>query len=110
METQYKQNIIFENVWRKNDPDVQQQVAAIWKNVAGLNDAKIGERLQQIIFVAKDGQKVIGISTAFKSYIQQLKNYFYAYRCLIVPGSNIPGIDVKLSVLTRDFLESIHQQ
>jgi hypothetical protein len=110
MEGQDKQKVEFENVWKKSVPAIEEQVVGIWKNFGGLNDAKIEERLDQLVFVVKNNNHVVGVSTAFKTYIQQLRNYFYVYRCLITPGNNIPGIDAKLTVLTRDFLELIHDK
>jgi hypothetical protein len=109
MESQYKQNITFENVWKKPDQAIQLQVAAIWKNLARFEDAKIQERMTQLVYVAKDGEKVVAVSTAFKAYIAQLRNFFYVFRCLVLPQHSIPGIDAKITVLTRDFLESIHK-
>jgi hypothetical protein len=111
MEAQYKQKVEFENVWEKNDPEISAQVVDIWKNIGRVEDAKIEDRLKQIVYVAKNEHgKVIGVSTALKAYIQQLRNNFYIFRCLIVPDNSIPGMDTKLTVLTRDFLESIHHK
>jgi hypothetical protein len=109
MESQYKQNITFENVWQKPDPATQMQVGAIWKNFGRFDDAKIRERMSQLVYVARDEEKVVAVSTAFKAYIAQLKNFFYIFRCLVLPQHSIPGIDAKITVLTRDFMESIHK-
>jgi hypothetical protein len=69
----------------------------------------MNERVNQLVYIIRnEDKKVIGISTAFKAYIKQLKNYFYVFRCLITPENRIPGMDAKLTVITRDFLESIH--
>jgi hypothetical protein len=109
MDTQLQKVLTFENVWKKEDPDIQQQAMSIWKRYSSLTPEKIEGRKRELLFVVKDQDEVVGISTAFKTYIKQLRNHLYVYRCLIVPHYSIPGLDAKLTVLSRDFLESIHQ-
>jgi hypothetical protein len=110
MESQYKQNLKFENVWKKDVPEIQQQVVAIWKRFSKLSESSIDDRKTQIVFVVKNKfGMVVGISSASKIYVKQLRNFFYIYRCLITPDYRIPGLDAKLTVLTRDLLESVHE-
>ena len=109
MDSSLQKTLIFENVWKKEDPDAQRQVAAIWSRYSAFTSEKIDARKRELLFLVKDQEnQVVGISTAFKTYISQLRNYFYVYRCLIVPQYSIPGLDAKLTVLSRDFLEAIH--
>jgi hypothetical protein len=109
METQYSQNLVFENMWKKEDATVFAQVKAIWKRLVKMDETTMNERARQLVYVVKNQQnEIIAISTAFKVHIKQLKNFFYVYRCLVTPENRIPGMDAKLTVLTRDFLESIH--
>jgi hypothetical protein len=111
MDLQFKQKVTFENVWKKDDRALHEEVVAIWKKFSTLNDEKMDERTSQLVYVVRNEEnKIIGISTAFKAYIKQLKSHFYVYRCLITPGYGIPGMDAKLTVMSRDFLESIHEQ
>jgi hypothetical protein len=111
MESQVKQNIVFENVWMKEVPKIKHQVIDIWKQTGGLDAAQAMERLNQLVYVIKNNEgNVIGMSTAFKAYIKQLRNNLYAFRCMLIPDCRIPGLTSKLVVMTRDFLESIHEQ
>jgi hypothetical protein len=106
---QDSQNVVFENVWKKDVSHVRGQVMEIWKQNAGPVADKVSERLQQLVFVVKDDKgDVVAVSTAFKVYIQQLRNYFFALRLMIVPTHRVPGLTSKLLVTTRDFLESVH--
>jgi hypothetical protein len=101
----------FEVVWKKDALEIREQVKNIWKEFTSLDQSQGEERQDQLVYVIKNAEdKVVGISTAFKTYIKQLKHFFYVYRCFIVPGNNFPGIDSKITVLTRDYLESIHDQ
>jgi hypothetical protein len=111
MESQVNQKLVFENVWRKEATEVRQQVMNIWKQMGGLDQQQAAQRIDQLVYVVKDDSgKVIGISTAFKAYIKQLRNHLYAFRCMLVPECRIPGLTSKLLVITRDFLEAIHEQ
>jgi hypothetical protein len=107
---QTNEKVTFINVWGKKLPEIESQVLKIWKELGGLTDSQCKERLNQLAFVVLNGAgEVVGISTAFKTFIKQLNNYLYAFRCIILPESRIPGMDAKLLVVTRDFLESIHK-
>jgi hypothetical protein len=100
----------FVNLWQVSDADRTNKIASLWKNHASLDDHEISTRLRQLVFVAETEKgEVTAISTAFKTYIQQLGHYLYAFRCMVVPGLNIPGLDAKIVLETRDFLESIHE-
>ncbi|MEQ8423531.1 MAG: hypothetical protein RIA63_02405 [Cyclobacteriaceae bacterium] len=102
----------FENLWKRNPSELKKEILTIWKQFnPDLEGEKAEERLNQLVFVIKNefGQ-VIGISTAHKAFIKQLRNYLYSIRILIVPSARQPGLASKLIVETRDFLESIHQE
>lgn len=109
MEAHNTQDFTFDPVWKKNLPEGNREVLAIWKQ-AGLNDQEAEKRLHQLVYVVRDEKgRIVGISTAYKAYIKQLRNYLYAFRCMLVPDCRIPGLTSKLVVMTRDFLESIHE-
>ncbi len=102
------QNVVLENVWRKDVSDISGQVLEIWKQHKGPAGEKATERLLQLVFVVKTvSGEVVGMSTAFKSYVKQLRNHFFAFRLMLVPSYRIPGLTSKLLVSTRDFLESV---
>jgi hypothetical protein len=106
---QDSQNLVFENVWEKDMSAMGPQVLEIWKKYGGPTGPSAVERLKQIVFVVKNsGGDVVGISTAFMTYIQQLRNHLFACRLIILPDYRVPGLTSKLLVLTRDYLESIH--
>ncbi|MEX2234376.1 MAG: hypothetical protein WD824_19580 [Cyclobacteriaceae bacterium] len=110
MNAQDNQNLVFENVWRKDVSHISAQVLEIWKNHKGPVGDYANQRLNQLVFVVKDaGGNVVGMSTAFKTYIKQLRNHFFAMRLMLIPENRIPGLTSKLLVSTRDYFESIHQ-
>lgn len=106
---QDNQKVLLENVWQTDVSMIREQVRDVWQKHGGPVAGKAEERLQQLVFVVKnEAGDVVGISTAFKAYVKQLRNHFFAFRLMLVPGYRIPGLTSKLLVATRDFLESIH--
>ncbi|MFZ6014059.1 MAG: hypothetical protein ACOYXT_27205 [Bacteroidota bacterium] len=109
MNIQGNQRLNFENVWKNNG--VPEDVIGLWKLYGVLSQDQIDLRAHQLVYVVRnESGSAIGVSTAFKAYIKQLRNYFYAFRCMLIPEYRIPGLTSKLVVMTRDFLESIHEQ
>jgi len=107
---QDNQKLVFENRWLRDPADVHQHVLDVWKQHGGPSGEDAVQRLRQLVFVIRNERgQVIGMSTAFKAYVKQLRNYFYACRLILVPDYRIPGLTSKLLVSTRDFLESIHR-
>src|SRR5688500_12967112 len=108
--SRYKHNLVLENVWGKDLSLIRAQVLRVWNEQGGPVGKLAEERLGQLAFVVKntDGQ-VAGMSTAFKVYVKQLRNYFFAVRLMLIPQYRVPGLASKLLVCTRDFLESINK-
>lgn len=102
-------NILFKNVWEK-DLDLKERVKKFWSDLSVLPDnVNIEERARQLVFVAVDEDKVIGVTTAHRARIPKLNNnHFYNFRTLVHPKYRIPGLVDKLAVLTRDFLETLY--
>lgn len=106
-----KLNLEFINVKERTDASWQVSAEAMWKShLPGMKEDELKKRLQQVVFLIQTPQgEIVGISTAFKAYVKQLKNHLYAFRCFIAPDFRIPGLTSTLLVKTRDYLEQIHQ-
>jgi hypothetical protein len=107
---QDNQMLVFENLWNKDVTHISGQVIDIWKRNGGPVGEQASGRLAQLVFVVRnEGGEVVGISTAFRAYVKQLRNNFFALRLMLIPQYRIPGLTSRLLVSTRDFLESIHE-
>lgn len=105
-----KPQLIFENLWQKSDSPIHSKVKQLWKkHLHSFTEQQMASRLHQVVFalITGDGE-VVGVSTAYKAYIQHLKNYLYNFRCFIDPAYRVPGLTSTLLVKTRDWLEEIH--
>jgi len=103
--------LVFELVFGKLPPQDKQSIAQLWKNEGVLSEESIVEaRLEQVVYLIRDAESGVlaGVSTAEKKRVQALNNnYFYEFRCFISKAYRVAGLDVKLSRMTFDFLESI---
>lgn len=99
----------FESWWQKDPGPISDQVLEVWKSYGGPVGERAADRLKQLVFVVRDSDgRIGGLSTAFRTYVPQLRNHFYAIRLMLVPDCRIPGLTSRLMVNTRDLLESIH--
>lgn len=102
---------VLKNVFKNLSLDLRKEITALWKNGGALADDKaIEERLNQVVYIIQDSESdtLMGVSTAEKIRVQALNNnYLYEFRCFISESYRIAGLDVKLSKMTFDFLESI---
>src|SRR5690349_3228686 len=84
------------------------EVMKIWTEFAGLDQVESQRRLAELVMVAKENTgKVIGVSTAVKTYVQQLQNYVYVYRCFILPEFRAPALDTQMIVQSKKHLHQI---
>lgn len=106
--------LILENQYQKITPSLRHEIGNLWRNEHVLEDEKkIEERLGQVIITIRDAVsgKVAGVSTAQKKIVPALNNHaLYEFRCFIGAAYRVAGLDVKLSRMTFDFLESISYQ
>jgi hypothetical protein len=104
--------LVFELVFGKVPIQDKQSIAQLWKNEGVLSEESIVEaRLEQVVYLIRDTESgaLAGVSTAEKKRVQALNNnYFYEFRCFISEVHRVAGLDVKLSRMTFDFLESIN--
>ena len=100
----------FITIWE--NPAYYPEVIQFWKELNVLpSEVKDEDRAKELVLLARENGKVIGVTTAFRSKIPFLnQNYFYTFRVLIHPQHRKPGLASKLTVITRDFLESLYHR
>lgn len=103
--------LVFELVFGKVPPQDKLSIAQLWKNEGVLSaESMVEARLEQVVYLIRDAESGVlaGVSTAEKKRVQALNNnYFYEFRCFISEAYRVAGLDVKLSRMTFDFLESL---
>lgn len=105
-----KGKVTLEVVWKNVDGGIREAVARLWIE-QGLSAADVKERMPQLVMVMKNETgRIVGVSTANKIYVRQLKNYLFACRLLIIPEYRRANLSPSLLVATRDLLESVHSE
>jgi hypothetical protein len=103
-------SLVFENVWGNPSAPEVAKVQQLWRRHGVLKrDDVIESRSRQIVFVVanRDGE-VGGVSTARPIQGPFLNNnFFYEFRCFVVPSFRSPGLDSLLALKTKDFLETL---
>lgn len=106
-----KPQLIFENLWQQEGTPFHEGVKRMWKrNHLNFSEDEVNARLKQVVFVVRTEEgKVVGVSTAYKTYVSQLKNHLYNFRCFLDAEHRLPGLTSTLALKTRDWLEEIHE-
>lgn len=103
--------LVLENHYQSVAPLLRKEIENLWRSENVLNDEKkIEDRLNQVVMTVRDSGsgKLAGVSTAEKRKVPALNNHhLYEFRCFIGEAYRVAGLDVKLSRMTFDFLETI---
>lgn len=94
-----------ETVWQTITPDQEHDVLGFWEtNGLSAEQLNLKERLPQVVLIARDlTRAVIGVCTAYKSFVKFLNNYVYIYRTMVANESRYLGVGMELLVTSRDF-------
>ena len=106
--------MVFENIYRNVSDKVSEEIKALWQTEGALKDEKeMQDRVRQLVFAVRHAEtgSLVGVSSAVKKEVKALNdNYLYEFRCFISKAHRMAGLDVKLSKMTFDFLESVSHQ
>lgn len=98
----------FQTVRGAVSPEIASEVVGIWTNSAGLDFDEAKRRIQELVIIVRnDSQRIVGVSTASKTFLKQIQNYVYAYRCFILPEFRAPALDTQMIVKSKGFLEKV---
>lgn len=88
--------------------EIGSEVIKLWTESAGLSAGIAAQRLKELALILKDKSgKIIGVSTAVKTYFPQIHNYVYAYRYFIHPEFRAPALDTQMIVRTKNHLQEV---
>ena len=109
MESAHPYGLSIENIWKDVSEERIEEISQFWKanQLIGPN-VDVVARAKQGLYVARNQDNtMVALTTAYPQFIKQLGNYLFAYRCVILPSYRYPGLLTKLTMLSRDYLESI---
>jgi len=68
-------------VWNKVGPELEAELARYWiDHKAMLDESKASQRAAQVVCIARDGERLVGVSTAYPRIVPILPPPMYSYR------------------------------
>jgi hypothetical protein len=93
-------------VWNKVGPELQAELARFWiDHKAMLDESKAAERAAQVVCIARDGDKLVGVSTAYPRIVPLLRQPMYYYRNYISPAYRSAGLSIPFINQSFDEIE-----
>jgi hypothetical protein len=99
--------IEIECIWKKKSLAEQQQAVLLWNSFNLPEPEEVTSKWSdQIVFVAKKNQAVIGATSVNRVQVKLLNNnWFYEFRIFISPEHRSPALDAQLAVKTKEYFE-----
>jgi len=96
-------------VWNKVDKALEAELTRFWiDHKAMLDESKASERAAQVVCIARDGDKLVGVSTAYPRIVPMLRQPMYYYRNYISPDYRSAGLSIPF--INQSFAEIERQE
>jgi len=93
-------------VWKKVGKELEAELAKFWIDHKAMLDAsKAAERAAQVVCIARDGDKLVGVSTAYPRIVPMLRQPMYYYRNYISHDYRSQGLSIPFIVASFDEIE-----
>ena len=82
-------------VWNKVGPELEAELTRFWiDHKAMLDESKAAGRASQVVCIARDGDRLVGVSTAYPRIVPLLRQPMYYYRNYISPDYRGSGLSI----------------
>lgn len=78
-------DIVFKEVWRRNDPQQAAEARTFWEGL--LSPEERERRVTELCCMAYDGDRLVGLSTALPAELPEVNACLAMYRCAVAPGA-----------------------
>jgi hypothetical protein len=96
-------------VWHAIDGQLEAELAQFWiDHKAMLDPNKAAQRAAQVVCIARDGGRIVGVSTAYPHIVPMLRQPMYYYRNYIAPEHRNHGLSIPF--INRSFDEIERQE
>jgi hypothetical protein len=94
-----------ENAWQAVTPEQEKDVLEFWeRNGLSADHLDLTVRVGQAVFIARGlDRRVIGVSTAVRSFVRRLNSHVYLYRTMTGTDARYLGVGMDLLVSSRNF-------
>lgn len=103
--------ITFQNVWKEKNQELLDEIVDAWTRYKAIPPGENPlDRAKQVVYLARNEENhIVGIATAYIRRIGQLRANMFVYRSFVAEPYRRKGIMTRITVMTRDYLELIHQ-
>lgn len=89
-------DIDIRTAWQKSDSELGRDARGFWNRTGMLSQAEQEKRSGELVAVAYENGKVLGVSTARHTEYKPLRSRFFYYRSAIVP--DVPQLQVAAQI------------
>ena len=93
-------------VWKRVDPELQAELTRYWiENGAMLDPSKAAERAPEVVCIAREEGRLVGVTTAYPRIVPMLRQPMYYYRNYIAPDYRSAGLSIPFINASFDEIE-----
>ncbi|HYJ29958.1 MAG TPA: hypothetical protein VEW25_06415 [Allosphingosinicella sp.] len=93
--------------WRRGDADIERDAIAFWNRLGILpQGVRPEDRARELVAVAYQGDRLVGVATAALGRIEALKARFAMLRGAVEPEHRRSRLGFDLAVLSRELIET----
>lgn len=93
-------DVSFESVWQGKDSSQAAEAKAFWEAHGLLPPQLREQRALELVALARDGDTVVGVSTANIDYQPPLRGRFAMFRCAVAPEAPREALSLQLAAET----------
>jgi hypothetical protein len=99
---------VIDNVWKDKTEALQNEIIELWMTHGVLTREQATERVKQVFCVGRESSgKIVGVSTVYPQFNNQLENSFYYYRTFVAPDHRQTLLGTDLLMYTRNYLNDL---
>jgi hypothetical protein len=82
-------------VWKRVGPELQAELASYWIDNGAMVDAsKAAERAAEVVCIARDGEQLVGVTTAYPRIVPMLRQPMYYLRMHVAEQARNAGLSI----------------
>ena len=95
-------------VWKRVDPELAAEIARYWVDNGAMLDAeKAAERASEVVCIARDKGRIVGLTTAYPRIVPMLRQPMYYLRMHIAQAARNEGLSIPF---VKDSFKEIERQ
>jgi len=96
-------DITFKPAWRRDDPEIIAGAKRLWAQM-GIPEQLTAHREKELCATAYRGDEIAAVATAEIFHFPQMRNKFFAYRCLVSPQFRKKNLSWQITAYSFELL------